>query len=145
MFIRKIQAESFAAEGRWKESLAAFDSLFTLIENWPNVPRPMDVVDARFNYPEILRLSGDPAAALKAARANLEIAKHGLGEVDVFYGDVLVTCARENLYAGNTREAHEQAKFAWQLYMDTYGPAHIQTCNYKELLDQIEVILARGE
>ena len=138
LHIRSIHAGSLAKEGRFKESLAAFDALFTLIKNWPNVPRPMDVVDARFYYPKILRRSGDPAGALKAARENVEIAKNGLGEVDVLYADVLVACAEENLYSGHTREALEQVKFAHKLYLDTYGPAHIRTREYAELLKEIE-------
>lgn len=134
IYIRKLRAEALADLDRFEESLAAYDALFELLDHWINVPRPMDVVDARLYYPEILRYSGDIAGALKAARENVEIAKHGLGEVDVLYADVLVLCAHENIEAGELDEAHEHLQFAWQLYLDTYGPAHIRTGEYKEEL-----------
>jgi tetratricopeptide (TPR) repeat protein len=134
IYIRKVHAEALADNERYEESLAAFDALFELINNWPNVPRPMDVVDARLYYPEILRDSGDARAALKAARENVELAKHGLGEVDVLYADTLVMCAHECIESGALDEAHGHLRFAWQLYLDTYGPGHIRTAEYKDEL-----------
>lgn len=133
-YIRQLKAQALSRLSRHAESLATYQEIFTLIKKWPGTPRPMDIVGVYMTYPEALRLSGDPAAALKAARENVNRAQRSLGEIDTQYADVLAICAHECSLVGEHKEADEYLDWAWQVYLDTYGPAHIVTRRLKNAL-----------
>ena len=61
------------------------------------------------------------------ARKNIRLSKRTLGFVDLHTARAYVQAANECEVAGLIQEAHDYQKEAWQLFIDTLGPAHFST------------------
>jgi tetratricopeptide (TPR) repeat protein len=112
---------------RPKEAVAAFESLFQRLKNWPTEVSPVDTVNAHLSYPIALRQAGETERALEEARKNIRLAKRLLGLVDLHTARACVQAGNECEIAGLIPEAIEHHHQAWELFIDLRGPSDFST------------------
>ncbi|MCX6855238.1 MAG: hypothetical protein NTV80_10060, partial [Verrucomicrobia bacterium] len=131
IFLLTMHAKALRVAGRPKEAVAAFESLFENLKNWPNEVHPIDIVNAHLSYPIALRQAGETESALEEARKNIRLAKRLLGLIDLHTARAFVQAGNECEFAGLNQEAHDHFKEAWELFIDLRGPSAFSTTEAK--------------
>lgn len=131
IFLLTMHAKALRVAGRPKEAVAAFESLFENLKNWPNEVHPLDTVNAHLSYPIALRQAGEKERALEEARKNIRLAKRLLGLIDLHTARAYVQAGNECEIAGLDQEAHDHFKQAWELFIDLRGPSDFSTIEAK--------------
>ncbi|MEQ1751241.1 MAG: serine/threonine-protein kinase [Prosthecobacter sp.] len=127
IFLHTVRAKALRVAGRPKEAVAAFESLFERLKNWPAEVHPIDTVNAHLSYPIALRQAGEPERALEEARKNIRLSKRLLGLIDQHTARAYVQAGNECETAGLLPEAIEHQHEAWELFIDLLGPSHFST------------------
>ena len=127
IFLYTVRAKALRVAGRPKEAVAAYESLFERLKNWPAEVHPIDMVNAHLSYPIALRQAGEGERALEEARKNIKLSKRLLGLIDQHTARAYVQAANECEAAGLVPEAIEHQREAWELFIDLLGPSHFST------------------
>jgi len=127
IFLLTIHAKALRAAGRPKEAVAAFESLFARLKEWPDEVQPIDTVNAHLSYPIALRQAGEKERALVEARKNIKLSMRLLGLIDLHTARANVQAGNECEAAGLIPEAIKYHREAWELFIDLRGPDNFST------------------
>jgi len=127
IFLLTLHAKALRVAGRPKEAVAAFESLFARLKNWPSEVHPIDIVNAHLSYPIALRQAGEQEQALEEARKNIRLSKRLLGLIDLHTARAYVQAGNECEIAGLIPEAIKYHREAWELFIDLRGPSNFST------------------
>lgn len=127
IFLLTMHARALRLAGRPKEAVAAFESLFERLKDWPSELNPVDLVNAHLSYPIALRHAGEKERALDEARKNIRLAKQHLGLIDQHTARALVQAGNECEIAGLISEAIEYHREAWEIFIGLQGPSDFST------------------
>jgi tetratricopeptide (TPR) repeat protein len=65
IFLLTLHAKALRVAGRPKEAVAAYESLFERLKNWPDEVHPIDILNAHLSYPIALRQAMNQEVATK--------------------------------------------------------------------------------